>query len=79
MYKRQLLDPRTRRGADLRAVVTGVLAERPDIDVLRNAPLPSGERTEFLNVWRRGRTELRSWINDKATGPLRARFATPTP
>lgn len=74
-----LLDPRTRRGADLRAVVTGVLADRPDIDALRNAPLPSGERTEFLSVWRRGRTELRSWINDKATGPLRAKFATPTP
>ena len=35
-------------------------------------------QVEFLNVWRRGRTELRSWINDKATGPLRARFATPT-
>lgn len=73
-----LLDPRTRRGADLRAVVTGVLAERPDVDVLRNAPLPSGERAQFLDVWRRGRAELRRWLARNATGPLRARFDTST-
>ena len=60
-------------------VVTGVLAERPDIDVLRNAPLPSGERTEFLNDWRPGPPVLRSWIHDTTPRPLRARSATPPP
>jgi hypothetical protein len=45
-----LTDPRLieetgeRRGADLRAVVNGVFADRPDSDVLRNAPLPRGTR-----------------------------------
>ena len=43
-----LLNRRTRRGADLRAVIAGVFAERPDRDVLRNGPLPAGERQAFL-------------------------------
>jgi 7-cyano-7-deazaguanine synthase in queuosine biosynthesis len=59
-----------RRGADLRAVVNGVFADRPDSDVLRNAPLPQGTHADHLSVWRRGNAELRTWIQNGAQGPL---------
>jgi hypothetical protein len=65
-----LLNRRTRRGADLRAVIAGVFAERPDRDVLRNGPLPAGERQAFLGVWRRGLVELRGWLTSGAKGDL---------
>lgn len=65
-----LLDRRRRRGADLRAVVTGAFADRPDRDVLANGPLPSGERVAFTGVWRRGITELRTWLTAGAQGEL---------
>lgn len=64
LYGEGLLDRPTRRGADLRAVVSGAYAERPDRDVLRNGPIPDGEHTEFIGVWRRGLGELSSWLND---------------
>jgi 7-cyano-7-deazaguanine synthase in queuosine biosynthesis len=57
-----LLDRRTRRGADLRAVIAGAYAQRPDSDVLRNGPIPDGEHSAFVKVWRRGLTELRDWL-----------------
>jgi 7-cyano-7-deazaguanine synthase in queuosine biosynthesis len=59
-----------RRGADLRAVINGVFSERPDTDLLRNAPLPPGTHSDYLAVWRRGNQELRAWLADGATGPL---------
>ncbi|MFF1255154.1 Qat anti-phage system QueC-like protein QatC [Pseudarthrobacter sp. NPDC058329] len=62
-----LLDRDTRRAADLRAVINGVYADRPDRDVLRNGPTPNGEHRDFLRVWRGGIAELRSWF-DGATG-----------
>lgn len=65
-----LLDKRTRRGADLRAVVNGVLADRPDRDLLRNGPLPAGEHTRVLGTWRRGLGEVRAWLADRARGEL---------
>ncbi|XVS61896.1 Qat anti-phage system QueC-like protein QatC [Actinosynnema sp. CA-299493] len=65
-----LLDRRRRRGADLRAVISGAFADRPDRDVLRNGPLPYGERAAFTGVWRRGITELRSWLTTGAQGEL---------
>jgi 7-cyano-7-deazaguanine synthase in queuosine biosynthesis len=65
-----LLDRRRRRGADLRAVISGAFADRPDRDVLRNGPLPFGERAAFTGVWRRGITELRSWLTTGAQGEL---------
>ncbi|WP_249644986.1 Qat anti-phage system QueC-like protein QatC [Nocardia sputi] len=58
-----LMTPRRRRGADLRAVLTGAFAERPDHDVLRNGPIPKGEHEAFLGVWRRGLAELRHWLS----------------
>ncbi len=67
-----LLDPRTRRGADLRAIINGVFAERPDRDVLRNGPLPTGEGAAFLRVWRQGLAELRTWLVQGAKGDLAA-------
>ena len=67
-----LLNPRLRRGADLRAIANGVFADRPDRDSLRNGPLPSGEHREFLSVWRRGTDELRQWLTAGAAGKLKA-------
>lgn len=64
---RDLLDRDTKRAADLRAVINGVYADRPDRDILRNGPIPNGEHSDFLRVWRGGITELRSWF-DGATG-----------
>ncbi|MGH4019061.1 MAG: hypothetical protein ACRDT0_07455 [Pseudonocardiaceae bacterium] len=55
-----LLDRRRRRGADLRAVIAGTVADRPDRDVLRNGPLPQGECAAFTGVWLRGLAELRT-------------------
>jgi len=65
-----LLDRRRMRGADLRAVIAGAVADRPDRDVLRNGPLPQGERDAFTGVWRRGLAELRSWLASGAQGEL---------
>ena len=57
-----LLDRPTRRAADLRAVISGVYAEPPDRDVLRNGPIPDGGHAHFVGVWRRGLNELRQWL-----------------
>lgn len=63
-----LLDRNTRRAADLRAVINGVFADRPDREILRNGPIPAGEHREFLRVWRTGLDELRDWFGT-AAGP----------
>lgn len=63
-----LLDRHTRRAADLRAVITGVYADRPDREILRNGPIPNGEHRDFLRVWRDGLAEIRAWLGG-ATGP----------
>lgn len=60
------------RGADLRAVLNGAFADRPDSDLLRNAPLPAGSHADHLAVWRRGNDELRSWLTAGAQGSLAA-------
>jgi 7-cyano-7-deazaguanine synthase in queuosine biosynthesis len=65
-----LLNRRSRRGADLRAVIAGAFADRPDRDVLRNGPLPQDERAAFTGVWRRGLAELRAWLASGARGAL---------
>jgi 7-cyano-7-deazaguanine synthase in queuosine biosynthesis len=62
-----LLDRDTRRAADLRAVINGVYAERPDREIFRNGPIPHGEHRAFLRVWRAGTAELRAWF-DGASG-----------
>lgn len=69
---RDLLDRNTRRAADLRAVVNGVYADRPDRDILRNGPIPNSEHADFLRVWRAGIEELRNWFEGAtdATGKL---------
>jgi len=58
------------RGADLRAVLNGVFADRPDSDLIRNAPLPSGSHAGHLSVWQRGNSELRRWLEEGAEGDL---------
>lgn len=62
------------RGADLRAVLNAVYTPRPDIDLLRNAPLPAGSHADHLAVWRRGTAELRSWFDARADGALAVRI-----
>lgn len=62
-----LLDRRTRRAADLRAVINGIYVDRPDRDIFRNGPIPNGDHRAFLRVWRGGMSELRAWF-DSATG-----------
>lgn len=57
------------RGADLRAVIGAVFAERPDRDLFKNGPVPF-ERAEHLGVWRRGNQEIRSWLESSASGDL---------
>jgi len=63
---------REKRGADLRAVLSGVFWDRPDADVLRNAPLPRGTHRDYISVWRRGNAEIRQWLEDGAVGSLRS-------
>ena len=63
-------DSDKQRGADLRAVLNGAFAWRPDSDLFRNAPLPPGTHTKHLEVWRLGNQELRTWLMDGATGTL---------
>ena len=65
-----LLDPARRRGADLRAVLIGTFIERPDRDILRNGPIPQGDRDSFIGVWRQGLQELRTWLVSGAEGKL---------
>lgn len=57
------------RGADLRAVISAVYADRPDRDLFKNGPVPY-ERPEHLGVWRRGNEEIRSWLEAGASGDL---------
>jgi 7-cyano-7-deazaguanine synthase in queuosine biosynthesis len=71
LHDATLLDPVTQRGADLRALVNGVMAERPDSAVLRAAPLP-GERANYVATWRHGNEELRNWLTSGARGRLRS-------
>ncbi|MFD3956936.1 MULTISPECIES: Qat anti-phage system QueC-like protein QatC [Streptomyces] len=66
----ELLDPDSGRSADLRAVVAGTRLGRPTSDVLRNGPLPRGERTAYIDVWRRGTAEIRAWLTSGAQGQL---------
>lgn len=58
------------RGADLRAVINGVFADRQDREVLRNGPLP-GNRKAHLDVWRRGNESIRTWLTVGAQGRLK--------
>lgn len=68
-----LLDVRSGRSADLRAVVAAVTGHRDDRDAIKNGPLPTGERRAFVDMWRRGLAEIRSWLAN-ASGPLAARL-----
>jgi len=64
-----LHDTEKHRGADLRALINGIYSERNETTLLRNAPLP-GDRRAYLDTWRRGNTELRTWLEYGATGEL---------
>ncbi|WP_406367565.1 Qat anti-phage system QueC-like protein QatC [Streptomyces sp. NBC_01546] len=66
----ELLDPDSGRSSDLRAVLAGTRPGRPTTDILRNGPLPRDERRAYIEVWRRGSAEVRTWITAGARGQL---------
>jgi hypothetical protein len=70
-----LLDQTERTGADLRAIVHGVAPDLDELAIVRNAPLPAGEHSAHLRLWRRGADEIRTWLTG-ATGPLAQYTAT---
>ncbi|MEO3843540.1 MULTISPECIES: hypothetical protein [unclassified Streptomyces] len=65
-----LLDQGSDRSAGLRAVPAGTRPGRPANGILRNGPLPRGEHQAFIDVWRRGGREIRTWITAGAHGQL---------
>lgn len=67
------LDESQSRGADLRAVLNAIYAERPDREIFRNGPLPA-HRREYLRVWREGNAEIRRWLEEGASGMLSAKI-----
>lgn len=70
-----LLDPRQgTRGSDLRAVILGTRPDRPDSDLHRNGPVPAADRGAYLDVWRRGNHEVRTWLRQHASAELRQRL-----
>ncbi|MFD6624301.1 Qat anti-phage system QueC-like protein QatC [Streptomyces diastaticus] len=74
----ELLEPDSGRSADLRAVLAGTRPTRSTTDILRNGPLPRTERRAYIDVWRRGSAEVRTWITAGAQGQL-ARLLEQTP
>ncbi|MFI6803397.1 hypothetical protein [Streptosporangium canum] len=51
-------------GADLRAVLAGTRPGRPASDLIRNGPIPSVHRDDYLAVWQRGTQEIRDWLRN---------------
>jgi hypothetical protein len=75
-----LLNPGARTSADLRATVPGVSPHRDELDIVRNAPLPPGEHHAYLQLWRRGAQEIRTWLagcSDPLTQLTAAAWRTP--
>jgi hypothetical protein len=68
-----LLRRSSKRGRSLRALATSLGGEERVEDVLINGRIPNGETVAFFDVYRRGRAELRDWLN--GAGPaLRRRL-----
>ena len=75
-----LLSPGVRTGADLRATLPGVSPHRDELDIVRNVPLPPGEHHAYLQLWRRGAQEIRTWLTsggDPLTQLTAAAWRTP--
>ena len=61
---KDLLDRNTRRADDLRAVINGAYADRPDRDILRNGPSRTVSTVSFCACGAQDRGELRSWFEE---------------
>lgn len=66
----RLLDENADRGADLRALVRGLARDARPYDVLRNGSVPT-DPAAFVDVYRRGRNELATWLVAGAGPALR--------
>jgi 7-cyano-7-deazaguanine synthase in queuosine biosynthesis len=67
-----LLRRSSKRGRSLRALAASLGGEERVEDVLINGRIPNGETGAFFDVYRRGRAELRSWLN--GAGPALRRW-----
>ena len=69
------LDSKYKRSSDLLAVLSSLRREPRRLDVLRNGPVAGADVRGFNDVYRRGRQELRSWIEDGGSANVRAMLA----
>lgn len=61
-------------GASLRGLVLSLARPESSTDVLRNGRVPAGEARPFFDVYRRGRVELRNWLESGAGPELKRRM-----
>lgn len=71
MSEDELLDSSSEAGASLRAMLASMGAPSDRYAVLHNGPIPSSETLAFDEVYRRGRTELRAWLDSGASSAVR--------
>ncbi len=69
-----LLRRSSKRGRSLRALTDSLRNQEHIEDVLINGRIPNGETTAFFGVYRRGRAELRDWLNTGAGPALQRRL-----
>ena len=72
LHEAQFLDAGKGRAADLLAVLSSLRRSPGRFDVLRNGPVAASDVHGYADVYRRGRDELRSWINARGSAELRA-------
>ena len=65
------LEPRSQSGADLRAALASLHDQPTAFSVLRNGPVAASDVEAFFDVYRRGRQELRTWLEDQAGEHMR--------
>lgn len=65
------LEPRSQSGADLRAALASLHDQPTAFSVLRNGPVAASDVEAFFDVYRRGRHELRTWLEDQAAEHMR--------
>jgi len=71
----ELLEPSNDTGSSLRALLASMTEPADRYAVLRNGPIPGGEAASYDDVYRRGRSELRSWLEARGSATIRARLA----
>jgi 7-cyano-7-deazaguanine synthase in queuosine biosynthesis len=65
------LDEQSDRSADFRALLFGLSREPSPLEVFRSGAIPEGEGADFDDVFRRGRDEIREWLQDGASKGIR--------